>query len=319
MHKISITTKLICTFIVVIGLLLASFGSLIFKTYEYTLLAQGRSLARQVILFRHWATGYDGIWSKNAYSPEAGYLLSFKSDKGIINTVLEESLEKTNDTAFYLHNPALATRELSTLSQEKYGWTFRVVSTRNMSPQSAPDDYEAQAIASMQKSSRDEYWGWEGKNFRFTKALYITKKCLQCHGTKQEIPPTMLKGLKAKYEENVAQATGYKEGEMRGIISVNILPPDPAVIIHTFLNIYTVTSLLLAFGVLWFFTKLVIITRLKKLSEIAFQASTGQVETNYDFKVDGLEIEDVSDEISKLAIAMKRLPGLRQAFKKKNH
>lgn len=316
MHKLSITTKLTCTLFLVIALLLSSFGYLVFQTYEQLLLTEGRDLARQVILFRHWAAGYGGVWSRDSYGKDFGYLLEYDSREGETKNVLGESLT-VGGSSFYLHNPALATRELAKLSRQNYGWTFRVVSDRNMSPESAPDDFELQAITNMQGSGADEYWSWAGTDFRYAKALFVAKSCLKCHGDNKEIPAATMKALRAKYGENVERATGYKTGELRGIVSIHILPMDLVTMAKSFLNIYNVGSLVLAIAIFWFFVQRVIIRRLKKLSTAAYQASVGEIDVDFDFKIQGLEMDDVADEISKLAIAFKRLPGMDNAIEKK--
>ncbi len=314
MHSISLSTKLTLTLLLVITLLCTSFGFMALRTYEYALINQGRSLARQIMLFRHWVAGYDGIWSKNKYTKDLGYLLSFKSDEGTTMDSTDQPLATSRDTTFFLHNPALATRELSNLSREKYGWTVRVVSDRNMSPQSAVDPFEKEALAAMRDSGEDEFWGWDGTVFRFTSGLRVIKECLQCHGSDQEISSTTMQALKAKYNGNVEQATGYRTGELRGLISISILPPQRRALLKLFLDLRVVVPFVLALFLLRLFIGRSVIKRLRQLVTAVLQAGVGEIPTDHGLRVESLEMEKTADEISRLALALRKLPGMDQAF-----
>ncbi|GAX59305.1 cytochrome c family protein [Candidatus Scalindua japonica] len=60
------------------------------------------------------------------------------------------------------------------------------------------------------------------KRFRFIKPIYVDVGCLQCHGKKREIRPEIKQFLESKYPFD--QAFEYKEGELRGGISISISP-----------------------------------------------------------------------------------------------
>lgn len=56
--------------------------------------------------------------------------------------------------------------------------------------------------------------------YRYMKPMYITPVCLQCHGEKENISKDIRAFLDARYPKDVA--TGYKEGDIRGGISIKI-------------------------------------------------------------------------------------------------
>ena len=52
------------------------------------------------------------------------------------------------------------------------------------------------------------------------KPIYVDAACLQCHGNEEKVKPAMRLFLKRKYPFD--EAFGYKEGELRGGISLTI-------------------------------------------------------------------------------------------------
>ncbi|WP_457678827.1 c-type heme family protein [Thermovibrio sp.] len=304
---LSISQKVFLVFLIVVALATFSFLHLLRKTYDNALVSQGRSIAEEILIFRKWAATFGGVWSLNNYTPDVGYLMELKSDKGVLKAYnTGEVLGNLSNVHFYLHNPALATRELSKLSNIEYGWSFRAVSDRWMAKWDKPDKWEEKAIKIMEKENKDEFWSWDGDKFRFAKAIRIKKSCLRCHGTKDEINPMFYKAMVAKYgEEAVKRATGYKVGELRGIISVTILPASLLSMSIKLIDIWNIGALIAAFLIFWYFAKSQIIKPIEKLTKAAHDISLGKLDI--DLGVRGLKEEEVKDEITKLAIAIDRL------------
>jgi hypothetical protein len=100
-------------------------------------------------------------------------------------------------------NPAFMTRQISEIAGKENLFWFHITSAKPIRPENGPDRWEKQAILSFAKGSaekagysEDEY----GKLFfRYMAPLWVEKACLQCHS-----------------------AQGYKEGDLRGGISVSI-------------------------------------------------------------------------------------------------
>ncbi len=308
LKNLSISQKILVVFAVIVVLATLSFIHLLDKTYQVSLVNQGRSIAEEILIFRKWAANFGGVWTKNKYTPEIGYLMEVAVPSGTVKAYRTgETLAELTDVHFYLHNPALATRELSELSKIEYGWTFRVVSDRYMAPQDKPDNWESKAIKIIKEKNRKsgEYWSWDGDKFRFAKAIYVKKGCLKCHGAPEQIPEEIMKALRAKYGDNVDRAINYKVGDLRGIISVTILPPSILSTAVSLIDIWNIAALVLAFLIFWYFARSEIIKPIETVTKAAHDISLGKLDI--DLGVRGLKEEEVRDEITKLAIAVDRL------------
>ncbi len=308
LKNLSISQKILVVFGVIVVLATFSFIHLLDKTYQVSLVNQGRSIAEEILIFRKWAANFGGVWTKNKYTPEIGYLMEVVASNGTVKAYATgETLGELTGVHFYLHNPALATRELSELSKIEYGWTFRVVSDRYMAPQSKPDKWESEAIKVIKAKNRKsgEYWSWDGDKFRFAKAIYVKKGCLKCHGSPDQIPTEIMKALRAKYGNNVDRAINYKVGDLRGIISVTILPPSIISTAASLIDIWNIAALVLAFLIFWYFARNEIIKPIETVTKAAHDISLGKLDV--DLGVRGLKEEEVKDEITKLAIAVDRL------------
>ncbi|MEO2083023.1 MAG: DUF3365 domain-containing protein, partial [Desulfurobacteriaceae bacterium] len=279
------------------------------KTYETALVAQGRSIAQPILLFRKWAAGFGGVWTKDKFTPGIGYLMEIAANNATAKAYSTgEVLSNFDEIHFYLHNPALATRELSNLSSLSYGWSFKVVSDRYMAKEGKPDKWEEVAIKKIKKTAKtkDEFWSWDGDKFRFAKAIFVKRACLKCHGTRDQIPDSIYKALVTKYGETAVQrAINYKEGDLRGIISVTIIPPGVLATAVKLIDIWNIGALLLAVLIFWFFTKKEITEPIERLTKAAHDISLGKLDV--DLGVRGLKEESIKDEITKLAIAIDRL------------
>jgi len=312
LRNLSISQKVFIVFAIVVLLATFSFLHLLDKTYQQQLVREGRIISQQVIIFRRWVSGFGTVWTKDKYNPNTGYLVSTEAQNAVLKAYkTDEILQNLGTVHFYAHNPALATRELSELTNLEYGWSFRAVSDRYLAPTDKPDKWEAKAIKIIKEefkkgNTSGEYWGWDGDKFRFAKALKVEKGCLKCHGTPDQIDPIFKKAIIAKYgEEAFKRATGYKLGELRGIISVTILPPGLLSSALEEIDIWNVLALILAFAIFWYFAKNEIIRPIEKLTQAAHDISVGKLDT--DLGVRGLKEEEVKDEITKLAIAIDRL------------
>ncbi|HEY0970114.1 MAG TPA: DUF3365 domain-containing protein [Gemmatimonadales bacterium] len=52
--------------------------------------------------------------------------------------------------------------------------------------------------------------------------IVAQQRCLACHGERKDIAPSVLELLAARYPSD--QATGYRAGDLRGMISVRVQP-----------------------------------------------------------------------------------------------
>lgn len=110
--------------------------------------------------------------------------------------------------------------------------TVKRTSLRLRNPANAPDDYEKGLLARFSAESRDgklpdEYLDERRESgrkvFRYAKPLVASSLCINCHGRGEEIPEDVRRMLEARYPDDAA--TGYREGEFLGIVSV-IIPAE---------------------------------------------------------------------------------------------
>lgn len=106
------------------------------------------------------------------------------------------------------------------------GWQVKRTARRVRNPANAPDDLEADALDRfhaaetegdrleelVQRTSEGDY--------RFYRALRIAPLCMECHGPREAMQPAVLEALDARYPDD--QATGYTEGELRGLIRITV-------------------------------------------------------------------------------------------------
>ncbi len=112
---------------------------------------------------------------------------------------------------------------------ERQGVTVKRTSLRLRNPANGPDAYETELLAGFAARARegdlpDESLDERRENgrtvYRYSKPLVVGPLCLVCHGRAGEIPADVRKMLEERYPEDAA--TGYAEGELRGIVSVVI-------------------------------------------------------------------------------------------------
>jgi len=111
---------------------------------------------------------------------------------------------------------------------KKHHLQIRRVALKHRNPANKPDAYEQKWLTQWQKSPSNipaehaEIVTHQGKStLRYLKPIKIQSACLQCHGAPAQIKPEVKALLKQHYPSD--QATGYKEGDLRGAVTV-ILP-----------------------------------------------------------------------------------------------
>jgi hypothetical protein len=116
--------------------------------------------------------------------------------------------------------------------ERKEGVTAKRTSLRIRNPENAPDEYEKAMIERLDAISRKgilpderiELQEAGGVQFyRYTKPIAVDMSCLLCHGAREQIPEDIRTYLNERYPRD--QATGYRDGDFRGIVSV-IIPEE---------------------------------------------------------------------------------------------
>lgn len=104
---------------------------------------------------------------------------------------------------------------------EKTGLKIRHAAIRYRNPANAADEAEMELIKRFEADKAlAEVWEdleSEGKRYkRYTRPIFVESACLACHGPKETRPEF----IKEKYPDD--RAYGFKEGDLRGIISVTV-------------------------------------------------------------------------------------------------
>ena len=106
------------------------------------------------------------------------------------------------------------------------GWKIKRVSLKARNDARAiPDAWEKAALEDFDKRAaageppaKLEKGEKIGNEYRFVKALPVQPLCLGCHGSTGQLSPAVKAALGQQYPND--SATGYSEGQIRGVISV---------------------------------------------------------------------------------------------------
>lgn len=105
--------------------------------------------------------------------------------------------------------------------------TIYRVSLKTRNKDNNPDKWEEKVLKLFEQWKNEgkdiqhlEAYNIENNNLRYMKAIVAQKKCLTCHGQINEIPGEVKETIQRLYPED--EATGYKEGDIRGAFSVKI-------------------------------------------------------------------------------------------------
>lgn len=143
---------------------------------------------------RRWNMDYDGIYVEKKPGLESH---PFLSEVGI-----EPDITATDGRIFTLRNHAIMTSEISKILREYNGVQFHITSRQLVNNDNAPDSFELDALKRFEKGET-ESWAIEnvanGPLFRYMAPLMMEHSCQKCHS-----------------------GFGYKEGDIRGGISISI-------------------------------------------------------------------------------------------------
>lgn len=258
--KSSLRSKSIIVFFITVFLIMGALFASLGKLRDEVLRNEAQTVANQVVSFRSWVAGSGMVWV-NKLTPQFQDYLAMH-DMG-------------DDTRFYGKNPALATRELSTIANKTSTRTsFTVTSDRIRQKANAPDAFEKTALAQFtaDKSTPFVETYQEGK-YRYARALIVKEGCLKCHGDPKDAPAAVIQ----KYGDK--NAFGYKIGDVRGIISVTLPTISFMEALPTLTNPISLGAILLAFLINFFFNTRFILSRLQRLTEDTKAIVSGKLDT----------------------------------------
>ncbi len=113
--------------------------------------------------------------------------------------------------------PAYSAREISEEFSKYNSFNIKIktVSDRARNVLNSADAFELKAINSFKKNKNlKEYLEKDSQNYQYATPLFIEKKCLKCHGKRENAPEFI-----SKYYD---KAYNYKLGDLRGIVSIKI-------------------------------------------------------------------------------------------------
>ena len=152
-----------------------------------------RSAFEKDLVWRLWATEHGGVYVPvTEKTPPNPYL----------SNMPERDITTPSGRRLTLMNPAYMTRQVHDLGEERYGIKGHITSLKPIRPENAADEWEAKALSRFERGEEEvtSIEEIDGKQYlRFMRPMVAAKACLKCHG-----------------------AQGYKEGEMRGGISVSV-------------------------------------------------------------------------------------------------
>ncbi|MBU0500856.1 MAG: DUF3365 domain-containing protein [Gammaproteobacteria bacterium] len=280
--KFSIQSKYTLVFVVAILLVAVGFLLGVQDLKVKQLRNEARAVAEQVVSFRAWVAGSGVVWV-DKLSPDFHDYLGKKM-------VHEGEL-------MFSKNPALATRELSTIvAKSATRAKFRVTSDEYRNPANAPDGFESKAINSFKRGEKSGYVdGVDGGTYRYAQPIFVAKACMRCHGDPKDAPKEVIE----KYGDK--KAFGYKVGDVRGIISVSLPDITLAEVMSSFVNPYTIGLVGVAFLVSFLYTQFGLIRRMQVLTAKTERIAKG----GFDEEITAPK--GAADEIDQLAHAVDML------------
>lgn len=178
---------------------------------------QALSSFEKDVLYRSWAAGHGGVYVPITDETPPNPYLSHLKDRDVTT---RSGLKLT------LVNPAYMTRQVFELGENKYGSKSHITSLRPIRPENAPDEWENEALKMFERGEIEAVKINEIDSetyLRFMRPLITEKSCLKCHAKQ-----------------------GYKEGDVRGGISVSI-PMEP----FYKLMYNNISSSVIGYGFIW--------------------------------------------------------------------
>ncbi len=220
---------------------------------------QAQALLTEMVVLREWVSQYKGVWTTR---PGNYYLDS--------------------EGSYYRKTPAMVTKELSELSDDKGYYRFNITSLNLTNPDNAPDDFEHDALLRFEEDqiavTSFEQFG-DDPVYRFMIPLTTDASCLECH-----------------------QDQGYQVGDVRGGLSVLIpvqameqsLANSRQVLIFSVISIVSLVMI-----ALYFMVRRMVIAPVSQLKMVAAAVGDG----NYDARCNlntGDELEMLSETLNQM-------------------
>lgn len=145
------------------------------------------------LIYRRWNSDHGGVYAEVTEKTQPNqYLFGLP----------ERDIKTPSGKLLTMINPAYMFRQVSELALKEYGVRSHLTSLNLVNPSNAPDPWEKRALIAFSQGAEEvsSLEVIEGKKYmRLMRPLFTEKNCLECHTTH-----------------------GYKEGDLRGGISVSV-------------------------------------------------------------------------------------------------
>lgn len=217
LYKYSLLYALIWT-LVLAGLFYMNLRSELRQAVELAAY-QARAFFQEIVTTRQWNADHGGVYVPVTKRVQPNPYLD----------VPDRDITTTDGKKLTKINPAYMTRQIGEIASKRNKVWFHITSTNPIRPANIPDSWEASALVSFKKGI-SEYFEFinppnetKTKTFRYMAPLWVERPCLKCHAKQ-----------------------GYKEGDLRGGISVSI---DAEPIMAT--RVREIRNLIFAYVVIW--------------------------------------------------------------------
>lgn len=123
--------------------------------------------------------------------------------------------------------PARVGSEVANDFSLRTGYRIKQTSLKVRNPNNKPDEWEEKVLKLFESGNLRKNGGYgeiirkkDKQIYRYMKPIYVETACLQCHGKKEQTRVEIMQFLSRRYPFD--NAFGYKEGELRGGISIVI-------------------------------------------------------------------------------------------------
>jgi len=205
--------------------------------------------------------------------------------------------------------PAYVVSKIATIIRTKEHIYVKQTSDKYRDVHNIPNSYELKAIEYLKKHKDDESYMKIISTHNKTKLFYayplkITKSCLKCHGPKDEIPPSLYNKIVKIYGN---RAFGYKLGELRGIIAIQIPFEEVKNNVKTLFLLMSLLLFFLYIGGIYFFMTLnkMIIDDIEKINDYLDKNLSKNIYRPFRAQMSFLEFNFVKKELNNVVKALK--------------
>lgn len=140
----------------------------------------------------------------------------------------QELINRDPETGNYYFKgfvPAVVGSQVANDFSLRTGHMLKQTALRVRNPKNKADEWEEKALKILEKDRTKEGFGeitdmGHKKAYRYMKPLYMEKECVMCHSVPEVMSPEVREYIEKNYSTD--KALGYKEGDLRGGISVII-------------------------------------------------------------------------------------------------